>query len=319
MSTLILTKSDIDSLIDMPSVIDSVEQAFRDFAQGTAKMPSKAYLLVDKGDFRAMPAAVPGGAGVKWVNVHTGNRSVGLPTVMAVLIYSDPATGYPLAIMDATEITAYRTGATAAIASKYLARKNSRTLGMIGAGSQSYTQLMAHAELFQLTEIRVYDLFPTASEKLAKTFAKYPIRVASLEEAAACDIVCTLTPAREPILKKIMVKPGTHINAIGADAAGKEELEPSLLTGSIIVVDDMKQASGGGEINVPISKGIIKSTDIYGTLGEIIEGKKPGRKDNHSITIFDSTGVAIEDIATAKLLYEKANKSGTGLSVNLVD
>ena len=319
MSTLILTKSDIDSLIDMPSVIDSVEQNFRDFAQGTAKMPSKAYLLVDKGDFRAMPAAVPGGAGVKWVNVHTGNRAVGLPTVMAVLIYSDPATGYPLAIMDATEITAYRTGATAAIASKYLARKNSHTLGMIGAGSQSYTQLMAHIELFKFTEIRVYDLYLAASEKLVKTFDKYPVKITSLEEAADCDIVCTLTPAREPVLKKSMIRPGTHINAIGADAAGKEELEPSLLIGATIVVDDVRQASAAGELNVPLSKGIIKPTDIYGTLGEIIEGRKPGRKDARDITIFDSTGVAIEDIATAKLMYERAKKAGTGLSINLVD
>ena len=266
-----------------------------------------------------MPAAIPGAAGVKWVNVHPKNPSRGLTTVMAILIYNDPATGYPLSIMDATELTAYRTGATAAIASKHLAKKDSHTLGIIGAGRQAYTQLMAHAALFDLSVIRVYDPFRPALDKFMEHFAGYPVKASSAEEAAASDILCTVTPARAPVVKKEWVKPGTHINAIGADAEGKEELEPSVLKGAKVVVDDIRQASTSGEINVPVSKGLFKVEEVYASLGEIIAGKKPGRKNNKDITIFDSTGIAIEDIAVAKLVYDKARKSGNYLSLNFVE
>ena len=138
----------MQSLIAMDEVIPVVEKAFKELTEGNGAMPSKVYLTVKDGDFRAMPAALPGAAGMKWVNVHTGNPLKGLPTVMAVLIYNDPATGYPLAIMDAAESTAFRTAATSAIASKYLARKNSTTLGIVGAGRQASTHFMAHRLIF---------------------------------------------------------------------------------------------------------------------------------------------------------------------------
>ncbi len=319
MSTLLLTKKDIRQLLQMPAVIDAVEQAFVDLGQGRAQMPTKAYLVLERGDFRAMPAALPGAAGVKWVNVHPQNPSAGLPTVMALMIYSDPATGYPLAIMDATDITAYRTGAAAAIASKYLAREDSHTLGIVGAGQQAHTQLLAHAQLFKLELIKVFDISRDAIRKLVNAFPEYPIREAPLEEVADSDIVCTVTPVRKPFLKRVWVKPGTHINAIGADAEGKEELEPSLLKAAMVVVDDLRQASIAGEINVPIRKGLFKIEDVYATLSEVITGKKHGRKDRESITIFDSTGIGIEDIAVAKVIYEKARESGDYLTLNIVD
>lgn len=319
MSTLLLTRSDVKSLLQMSAVIATVEQAFKQLARGEARMPAKAYLTLDRGDFRAMPAAVPHAAGMKWVCVYPQNPSLGLPTVIGTLVYNDPDTGYPLAVMDATDITDYRTGATAAVAAKYLARRDAETLGLIGAGRQAHTQLLAHAEIFQFKEIRVYDRSAEAVKKFIASFPGYPIRESSLPEAAASDIVCTITPAREPVLKKEWVIPGTHVNAIGADAPGKEELEPALLKGATVVVDDLRQASSGGEINVPLKKGLFSVNDIYATLDEIIVGKKPGRQDPRAITIFDSTGVAIEDIAVARLLYEKAKQAGTCLSINLVD
>jgi len=144
MSTLFLTRKDVRDLLDMADVIETVERSLGDWATGKATMPPKAYLLLDKGDIRAMPAAIEGAAGMKWANVHPQNAALGLPTVMAILIYNDPDTGYPLAVMDATEITALRTGATAAIASRYLARKDAHTLGIIGAGRQAYSQMLAH-------------------------------------------------------------------------------------------------------------------------------------------------------------------------------
>jgi alanine dehydrogenase len=304
--------------MDMPGVIKAVEQAFRDLGQGKAHMPMKAYLVVEKGDFRAMPAALSDAAGVKWVNVHPDNPSLGLPTVMAVMIYNDPATGYPLAILDATDVTAYRTGAVGAVASKYLARKNSRTLGIIGAGRQAYTQLLAQVQLFKFEQIRVFDVSKEAVEKLISFYPQYPVRAASLAETAASDILCTVTPVREPIVKKEWIRPGTHINAIGADAEGKEELEPAILKGAIVVVDDLAQASAAGEINVPIRRGLFKTEEIHATLSEIVLGKKPGRKSEQDITIFDATGVAIEDVATAKLIYEKAKAAESYPSIEFV-
>lgn len=319
MSTLFLSRKDLRSLLNMAEIIKAVEQALKDFAEGKAWMPVKAYLTVEKGDFRAMPAALPGAAGMKWVCAHPENSSVGLPAVIAVLIYSDPATGYPLAIMDATDMTAYRTGATAAIASKYLARKNSHILGLIGAGRQAYSQLAAHAELFNLKQIKVYDRLDSAVERFIESFPQYKIRACSLEETADSDILCTLTPSRKPFVKKAWIKPGTHINAVGADAPGKEELAPSILKEAIVVVDDMEQASVAGEINVPLKKGLFEVEDIHATLGEIVAGKKQGRTDAKSITVFDSTGLAIEDMAVAKLIYEKAKRKGGYLSLDFVE
>jgi len=318
MPTLLLDRNAVSNLMNMSGIIRVVEEAFRIWGEGKGNMPAKAYLLVDHGDFRAMPAALPGCAGMKWVNAHPHNSSRNLPSVMAVIIYNDPETGYPLAIMDGTEITAYRTGAAAAIASKYLARQDSNTLGIVGAGCQAYTQIRAHAELFNLSSINVFDVSTAAVDKLIRSFPGYSIKICSLEEAAASDIVCTLTPSREPIIKKEWIMAGTHVNAVGADAEGKEELEPSILKEAIVVVDDVRQATIGGEINVPIKKGIFAVDEVYGTLAELVVGNKKGREDNKAITVFDSTGIAIEDIAVAKLIFEKAQQIGGYPSIDLV-
>lgn len=318
MPTLLLDKKSVRALLRMPEVIRAVEQAFIDWTEGKGYMPAKSYLLLDQGDFRAMPAALPGAAGVKWVNVHTQNPSRGLPTVMAIIIVNDPETGYPLAVMDATDITAFRTGAASAIASRYLARPDSHTLGIIGAGRQAYTQIEAHGQLFGLNLIKVHDRSSETVRKLIRYFTEYHVVECSLEETAACDILCTLTPADLPFVKKEWIAPGTHINAIGADAAGKEELEPAILKDAMVVVDDLKQSSVAGEINVPITKGEYSINEVYGTLGEIIVGRKQGRKDRESITVFDSTGVAIEDLAVAKMIYEKAKLSDKYISMDMV-
>jgi alanine dehydrogenase len=318
MPTLILNHKQVIDLLKMSEVITVVEQAFRDLAEGKGSMPPKAYLPVENGDFRAMPASLPGAAGLKWVSVHPGNPAIGLPTVMAVLIYNDSQTGFPLAIMDATDITAYRTGATAAIAAKYLARADSQTLGVIGAGRQAYTQIEAHTELFDLKTIKIYDLSREAIRKLIRAFPGLPMTEASLPETAGCDIVCALAPTREPFIKREWIHPGTHINAVGADAKGKEELDPTILKNAMVVVDDLRQASSGGEINVPVAKGLYSVDEVYGNLAEIISGKKAGRKDRQAITVFDSTGLAIEDIAVAKLLYGKASTAGGYASTDFV-
>jgi alanine dehydrogenase len=318
MSTLLLDRNTVRTLMRMADVINVVEEAFKICGEGKGKMPAKVYLSLEQGDFRAMPAALPGCAGLKWVNVHPRNPSRGLPSVMAVLIYNDPETGYPLAIMDATEITAYRTGAAAAIASKHLARRSPHTMGVIGAGYQAYTQILAHAELFKPISISASDISRAAVDRLAQSLPHLSIKSCSVQEAASCDIVCTLTPSRSPVVKREWIRPGTHINAVGADAPGKQELEPSILKEAIVVVDDLTQASHSGEINVPIEKGLYSVNEVYGTLAEVIVGKKKGRIDSKAITVFDSTGIAVEDIAVARLLFEKAQQAGGYPSIDLV-
>jgi len=319
MPTLILNKKDVRRLINIGDVIGVVESAFKDYTEGKGEMPSKVYLTVKDGDFRAMPASLPGAAGMKWVSVHTENPAKGLPTVMAVLILNDADTGYPLVIMDASETTALRTAATSTIASKYLARKDLKTLGIVGAGYQAYHHIKAHCELFKFQEIMVSDISPKATGRLIDSLPNLPLRACSLEETVKADIVCTLTPAHQPVVLNKWLKPGTHINAVGADAEGKEELEPSILIEARVVVDDLRQAIHAGEINVPVSTGIYKKEQIFATLGEIISGYKQGRTNNEMITVFDSTGLAIEDIAVAGLVYEKARQHGAGVSLNLVD
>jgi alanine dehydrogenase len=318
MPTLLLDRNAIKALLGMSDVINVVEEAFKMCGEGKGKMPPKTYLALEHGDFRAMPASLPGCAGVKWVNVHPQNPSLGLPSIMAILIYSDPETGYPLAIMDATEITAYRTGAAAAIASKYLARRDSHTVGIIGAGFQAHTQILAHAKLFNPISINAFDVSQVAVDRLVHSFSQFSIRNCSIQEAAASDIVCTLTPSRSPIIKREWIRPGTHINAVGADAPGKQELDPSIVKEAIVVVDDLEQASTSGEINVPIQKRIYTTEEIHGTLAELVVGKKKGRANNRDITVFDSTGIAVEDIAVAKLLFEKAQQRGGYPSIDLV-
>lgn len=318
MPTLLLDRNAVKALIKMSEVISVVEEALRMWGEGMGKMPAKVYLPVGHGDFRAMPAALPGCAGMKWVSTNPHNPSRDLPSIMAVIIYNDSETGYPLAVMDATEITAYRTGATAAIASKYLARQDSHTIGIIGAGRQAHTQIVAHAELFSPISINVFDISMEALDRLVTSFPGFSIRKCSIQEAAASDIVCSLTPSRSPVVRREWIGAGTHINAVGADAAGKEELDPLILKGAIVVVDDLEQASTSGEINVPVHKGIYTTDEVYGTLGELVTGKKRGRTDSELITVFDSTGIGIEDIAVAKLLFEKAQHTGGYPLVDLV-
>jgi len=316
--TKLLTASDISSIMRMKDVLIAVETAFRDYGSGVAQMPPKLYLTLSQfnGDFRAMPAYVEGSAGVKWVSVYPDNPKIGLPTVMATIVYSDPQTGFPLAIMDATELTNYRTGAAGGVAAKYLARPDSRTLGLIGAGAQARTQLLAVTTFFSFTKVKIWSPVGEQIDDLAAEFPELPIERASIDEAAACDIVSTTTPVRAFIIERGWVGAGAHINAIGADAPGKQELDPQILKDAKVVVDDVAQARHSGEINIALSGGLFLESDIYATLGEIVVGAKKGREADE-ITVFDSTGLAIQDIATARMLFEVAKREGIGYDFDM--
>jgi len=248
-------------------------------------------------------------AGVKNVNVHPYNKD--LPSVMATITLFDPENGFPVAIMDGTYITKMRTGAAGGVAAKYLSRQDSRVAACIGTGVQAKTQL--DALMVVRPDISNVIAFDTNSEQ-ANHFAryvedKYSVNVEcaeTVEQAVKnADIVTTTTPVRKPIIQAQYIRKGTHINAIGADAQGKQELDAEILKNARVVVDNVEQASHGGEINVAISKGIIKTEDLYGDIGEIVSGKKIARDTSDLITVFDSTGLAIQDIYSAYEIYRK--------------
>lgn len=311
--TLLLGRREIEKLLNMSQVLEAVENVFILKAHGKAIMPPKIYLNLPEhnGDFRAMPAYIDGIAGVKWVSVYPDNYRYHLPSVLATIILCDPKTSYPLAIMDGTQITNLRTGAAGGIAVKYLARRDSTVIGLIGAGRQARAQLLAISLVLPaIEEVKVFDQNEEAARRFAEAMGtELSLKVntvKTVKAAAEADIVVTTTPSRKPFVKKQYIRPGTHINAIGADAEGKQELEADLLLGAKIVVDELEQACHSGEINIPSAKGQIKIENIYSTLGEVAAGMKKGRENDQEITIFDSTGLAIQDMACAKLAYEKA-------------
>lgn len=317
---LFLSSKDVESLLEIKKLPAIIEDCFRAYATGQAVMPPKVYLDLPeyKGDFRAMPAYLKGACGLKWVCVYPHNpQNYGLPAIIGILIYSDPATGMPLAIMEASSLTSYRTAAASAVATRYLANPEAKTLGMVGCGIQARDHIKILAEEFLFDYIYLYDINPAKAIELKQLFPHLPMETASLEETCRADILCTLTPARKPIIQKRFLKPGTHIDAIGADAPGKQELDLEILKQARIFVDDVKQSTHAGEINVAISSGVLTKEDIAGTLGEVIAGKCPGRRTKDEITVFDSTGLAIQDIALAAYLYERAIKHRIGLEVEL--
>ena len=315
----LLSGSDIQALVSMDDVIPAVEHVFGEYAEGRVVMPPKMYLdIAGYGDFRAMPGYLPSAntAGLKWVNVHPGNREHSLPTVMATILINDPKTGKVLSVMDGTYITDMRTGAAGSIAAKYLARDVS-TVGLIGSGRQAWTQMLAYHSLFKdrIKQVKIYSRHIGHSEALAARIEKYMGYDAAAcqtpEAAADSGLVATVTPGRSPIVRAEWIKPGTHINAIGADAPGKQELYTELTLKARVFVDSLEQASHSGEVNIPWSQGLINEQKLAGTIGEVITGRKPGRTGDE-ITVFDSTGLSIQDIAVAHMVYERAIKAGRG-------
>lgn len=312
-----LAGKDLEKILSMELAIPAVEEAFAAHGRGEAVMPPKLYLPLEKygGDFRAMPSCLGDVAGVKWVNMHPENpKRFNLPAVMGVYILSDPETAFPLAVMDGTRLTAFRTGAAAAVASKHLAVKHPATVGFIGCGTQARAILKAHRAIFGGLRAVMADVDPASAERFAEEVGGF---AASMDQAGSCDIICTSTPSRTPVLFRSYVGISTHINAMGADAPGKQELDPRLLQEATVVLDDLAQATESGEVNVPLHAGTYRREQIYGTLGEIVAGRKPGRVGTE-ITIFDSTGLAIQDLALARVIFDEARQKGLGIEVDLV-
>ena len=317
MQTLLLTQSDVQEVLSMEAAVAAVEEAFAAHGRGEALMPAKVYLdlAAYRGDFRAMPAYASGSVGLKWVNSHPENPARhGLPTVQGMYILSDPATAEPLAVMDATWLTAARTGAAAGVAARHLARPGAGSAGFVGCGVQAHTALAALRVVLGDLEILAHDRDAATAEAFA---AEVGGSVASAAEACGCAVVCTATPSRRPVVERAWIRAGSHINALGADGPGKQELDPRILRDARVVIDDLHQATGGGEINVPLARGEITEADLHATLGEIVAGIKPGREGDE-ITVFDSTGLAIQDVAAARLVYDEARRRNLGRTIDFL-
>jgi len=321
----ILIIDDVKQLLTMKDAIELIEAAFLEKGLKRVQMPPKPYLFFKKynGDLRIMPSYLEGldEAGVKLVNAHPNNpEKYGLPTVMATILLFDPKTGAPVCIMDGTWITAMRTAAATGIATKYLARKDAKTVGMIGAGYQAPFQLEALREVMEVELVKVYARRKDRVEKFAEEMrAKLGLDVEAMgtaEDAVkGADVLVMVTTSRAPVVNDEWVAEGMHINGVGADAPGKQELDPRILKRAKIIVDDWEQACHSGEVNVPLAKGEITREDIYGELGEIVAGLRPGRTSDEEITIFDSTGLSIQDVITGWHVLRMAERRGMGREI----
>ena len=326
MKTLLLESDDVAVNAAMAELVPALESAFAAYERGDAQMPAKSYIDLPQynGDFRSMPAYLDAGewdaAGVKWVNVHPDNEDrFDLPTVMGTMIYSSPETAFPLAIMDGTELTMHRTGAAAAVATDHLAVSDASSLGIVGAGVQAYTQLRGIASVRDIERVVVSDVDEAAVAAFVDAFAdEYDVQAGSPADAAACDVLSTVTPVRDPVVQREAVGDHTHINAMGADAEGKHELADQILLDAKLVIDDYDQTTHSGEINVPYNEGTLTDEDIYGSLGEIVTDQREGRTDADGVTVFDSTGLAIQDVAAAHVVYEHANERDNGTEFDLL-
>ena len=329
---LFLSRSDIQPLVGMSDILTYVEEAFSLYSKSESganiahfspmvSFPTK--IPNTDMDYRAglmdpIPAACSTLGFGYWDNPVNYN----MPSVFAFSYLSDVKHAKPLAFMECYYLGGMRTGAAGGVASKYVAKKNPKSLAFIGVGSVAKYTLSAHVELYgKIDNVKAWSR--TADKRndfvnfAKKTFDINVTAVDNPKEAVEnVDIVCCSTPSREPIVMRDWISPGTHINAFGADGHGKQELDHDLIANSKIVVDSLNQCKIGGEIELPIKNGLITDSDVHASLGDIINGDKIGRENDDEVTIMDSTGLNAQDIVCCYRTYEKAVAKGVGTTIN---
>jgi alanine dehydrogenase len=315
MKVLFVSQNEVKSVVSMHDAILAVEEAYKAQGEGKTIIDMMLYRVEDvNGDMEVKSAYIgtKRQIGTKVVSNFFDNPvKYKLPSITATIILNDPKTGFPIAIMDGTYITAVRTGAAGAVAAKYLARNDSETVGIIGAGMQGRMQLRALNELFNISEVRIFDRYPDFVKRYVEDmYNELGLNIVAAESAEkainGADIAVTVTPTRTPIASGTWVKKGAHINAVGADMPGKQEWQLNVYDGiSKIVVDSIKQCK------------IAADSDIYAEIGEIVAGKKKGREKSTETTFFDTTGMAIQDVAVATAVYELADKKSIGKVMEL--
>ena len=292
--------------IDPLEAIDHVRRGFVEYASGEWSMPSKLYLQAPPGgDFRAMPALGSGLAILKWVTSFPDNPRSGLPVVMGTISVSSATDGRPLALADVRSVTALRTGAVAAVAAQELAREDAATVGIVGCGLHGTwaARCLAAAEYGPGV---CFDPDPDAAGRLA---GELGWETGALDDALACDVVTCVTPGNEPVVTANALRPGTHLNMLGADGPGKAEAEVAAVERCVLFCDEWNQASHGGELTAAAEAGAI-SRERVTELGAVLTGTAPGRGSDADVTLFDSTGLAIQDLALCHALMD-AHAAGT--------
>jgi len=323
---LLLNREEVISVLDMKDCMDVVEKAFGELANGTTVLPLRINIQPPDGTSLYMPAYLKdmGALACKIVTVYKNNpKKFNLPIIIGKVLLQNPETGDVICIMDGSYLTAVRTGAASGVATKYLARKDKDQIaGIFGAGAQARTQLWAVSVARDISKAYVYDIFDEAVDKLIVEMSKKLnieiIKKDSPDKILEADIICTATTSATPVFDGAKVKEGTHINAIGSYTPDTRELDTEIIRRSKLTGDSKEVCfSEPGDITIPLKEGSINASHFYAELGEVIVGKKHGRVDDKEITIFKSNGLAIQDAAAAKLVYEKAIKAGIGVEVEI--
>ncbi|MEA3559466.1 MAG: ornithine cyclodeaminase family protein [Candidatus Thermoplasmatota archaeon] len=323
---LILTREDVTAVLQMKDCIEVLEAAFTELSNGTAVLPLRIGIKPPGGISLYMPAYLKemNALACKVVTVYKDNPTKhDMPTTIGKVLLQDPTTGDVVCIMDGGYLTAVRTGAVSGLATKFLAREDKGQVAAIfGAGVQAKMQLWGVFEARNLSRAMVYDKFPEAAKKFAKEMSgKLGIPVTAVrnsEELLDADIICTATSSPTPIFDGSKVKEGVHINGIGSHTPGARELDTAIVQRSLFIADSREGClSEAGDIMIPIQNGEITEDHIFAELGDVVTGKEQGRFDPSQITLFKSNGLAIQDTATAKLVFDKARKMGIGKEIDI--
>lgn len=317
---LVLTREDVRRLIRVEEIIAAVEAAHRALGRGEASQAIDAATPLPGGGGVMLPMAAaivdPAAAAVKVLADVPENRERRQHSTITVI---DPASGRCVALLDGIEITLQRTAAASAVATRLLARDDARTLGLIGAGAQARSHLAALRTVRDIDRVVVWSRTRATAERFA---AEHPdVEVAERPEdvVRAADVLCTLTPAREPYVHGAWFAPGLHVNAVGAPPRpDHREVDTEGICRSTVVVDDLAAAlDRSGEVCVPIAEGAITAADLRGDLGQLLGGTRPGRTSEDEITLFDSVGLALQDVAAAHAVLAHARATGAGVEVDL--
>ena len=296
----VLDHDSVLAAVSPDQAIERVREALVAFAAGEWVMPAKVYLdSPPHGDFRAMPARGDGLALLKWVTSFPGNPARGLPTVAGVVCLSDAETGQPLMLLDARAVTALRTGAIAAVAAQALAPAGARSVGIVGCGLNGAWTARCMAAAGYGPGV-CHDPRPEAADALADELGW---RSGSRGDALRCDVVCCVTPGAEIVVSAGALRPGLHLNMLGADGPGKAEASVGAVASCLLFCDEWEQASHGGELTEAIQSGIVSRAQVT-ELGAVLAGTAPGRPGPEAVTLFDSTGLAIQDLAVAAAALE---------------
>ena len=323
---LVLSRRDVLDLLTLPDCIGAVERAFRLHAEGRTLGPGVLGVPAQDGGFHIKAAGLLGErsyfAAKTNANFPQNPRRFGLPTIQGTIVLADASTGVPLAIIESGRVTALRTGAATAVAAKFLARRDARAATVVGCGVQGELQLAAIAAVLPLQRAWVLDSDYDRAESMAARAGKsLGLRVEATKDLRASlresDVCVTCTPARRAFVMAADVPPGMFIAAVGADAQGKQEIEPSLLTAATLVVDVLDQCAEIGELQHALAAGLMTREKVHAELGDVLAGRHPGRTRDDEITIFDSSGTALQDVAAAIAVYEKACVVGRGTEVKL--